>query len=166
MPVNRSRSRQWEWKTENDSKHFSFSHQGKATVASGNQENRGIIKLIGQWVIRSAFQLKLGCKPTSPHKTELTKLGQIIFCAEKRNTVHARKTNQNHIYIVLSSVVALRFPERDLRVAAVTLLKPFALWKAAAQKVNKNLVLSRKVLRTREMALLHCSVKTLHIYQL
>lgn len=166
MPVNRTRARQWEGKTENDSKHFPFSPQRKATVASGNQENVRIRNLIGQWVIRSAFQLKLGCKPTSPHKTELTKLGQIIFCVEKCNTMHARKTNQNHIYIVLCSVVALRFPERDLRVAAVSLLKSLALWKAAAQKVNKNLVLFGKVLRKREVALLHCLVKTLHIYQL
>lgn len=48
MPVNRTRARQWEGKTENDSKRFPLSPQRKATVASGNQENTRIRNLIGQ----------------------------------------------------------------------------------------------------------------------
>lgn len=47
------------------------------------------------------------------------------------------KNNQNLVYLVLSSVVALTFQERDLRVTVATPLKSMALWEAAAKKNNQ-----------------------------
>lgn len=113
----------------------------------------------------SSLKTNLAASQLDLKQNELTETWQISFSVDKSREMHTEKNNRNLVYLMLSTVMALTSQERDLGVTVATPLKSMALWETAGKKKKstKSLVSSRKVLRTRQMALFCCSVKPLYM---